>query len=520
MFQSLVITLREGVEAALIIGIILGYLKKTGRETWNRVVYWGLAAATGASLAAAYLVRRLEVSEDAYEGWMMLAGAMFVATMVVWMWRTGKRLKGQIEHRLSTLSGSPTRAATLGIFLFVFLMVLREGIETVLFLAAVSLRTSDLLNLMGSLIGLGLAVGLGVAFFKGSLKINLGKFFSVTSLVLLLVAAQLLVTGLHELSEARVLPSSRREMALVGPIVNNESFFFLVVVGLVLFLIVAQRIQAGGLKEDELTGLPGPERRKALAERRRDRFWKIAASAASLLVIVLIGAQSIYSFTAQAMSAPERLSAVDGEAHIQVSQLFDRKLRRYVVNVGGSEIRLIALLDPSRHLAGETVARLSDLDPARQSHCPIRLNAAFTRWYIEPVGYRAGEGQGTPVTLTTLISEHYGGEHPESADHLERFYFTRELGSTRWERWQNLSHSRGFSADQVAKATSDLALSGRCSTGHTPEGGASLVMVDCREWTLILPAQNPAGDRPGFFIDAIRSRHLGDGLFAAPRRPE
>src|SRR3989442_1088062 len=107
MFQSLVITLREGVEAALIIGIILGYLKKTGRETWNRVVYWGLAAATGASLAAAYLVRRLEVSEDAYEGWMMLAGAMFVATMVVWMWRTGKRLKGQIEHRLSTLPGSP-----------------------------------------------------------------------------------------------------------------------------------------------------------------------------------------------------------------------------------------------------------------------------------------------------------------------------------------------------------------------------------------------------------------------------
>ena len=347
MFQSLVITLREGVEAALIIGIILGYLKKTGRETWNRVVYWGLASATGASLAAAYLVRRLEVSEDAYEGWMMLAGAMFVATMVIWMWRTGKRLKGQIEHRLSTLSGSPTRAATLGIFLFVFLMVLREGIETVLFLAAVSLRTGDLLNLMGSLIGLGLAVGLGVAFFKGSLKINLGKFFSVTSLVLLLVAAQLLVTGLHELSEARVLPSSRREMALVGPIVNNESFFFLVVVGLVLFLIVAQRIQAGGLKEDELTGLPGPERRKALAERRRDRFWKIAASAASLLVIVLIGAQSIYSFTAQAMSAPERLSAVDGEAHIQVSQLFDRKLRRYVVNVGGSEIRLIALLDSS-----------------------------------------------------------------------------------------------------------------------------------------------------------------------------
>src|SRR2546428_5110662 len=100
MFQSLVITLREGVEAALIIGIVLGYLKKTGRETWNRVVYWGLAAAVCASLAAAYLVRRLEVSEDAYEGLMMLAGFLFVATSVVWIRRTGNRLMGQIENKL------------------------------------------------------------------------------------------------------------------------------------------------------------------------------------------------------------------------------------------------------------------------------------------------------------------------------------------------------------------------------------------------------------------------------------
>lgn len=181
---------------------------------------------------------------------------------------------------------------------------------------------------------------------------------------------------------------------------------------------------------------------------------------------------------------------------------------------------IIALLDPSRPLQGETVARLNDLKEGRQSSCPARLNAAFTRWHIEPVRYRTVEGQGAPITLTTLISEHYGGEHPERADHVERFYFTRELGSTRWERWQNLPNSRGFSADQVAKAASDLAQSGRCSKADTPAGGAPLVMVDCREWTLILPAEDPAGDRPGFFIDAIRSRHLGDDLFVAPRSSE
>jgi hypothetical protein len=181
---------------------------------------------------------------------------------------------------------------------------------------------------------------------------------------------------------------------------------------------------------------------------------------------------------------------------------------------------IIALLDPNHPLRGETVARLNDLKEGRQSSCPARLNTAFTRWYVEPVRYRAAEGQGAPVTLTTLISEHYGGEHTGSADHVERFHFTRELGSTRWERWQNVSHNRDFSADQVAKTASDLALSGRCSKAAVPAGGAPLLMVDCREWTLIVPAENPAGDRPGFFIDAIRSRHLGDDLFSAPRNSE
>jgi hypothetical protein len=178
---------------------------------------------------------------------------------------------------------------------------------------------------------------------------------------------------------------------------------------------------------------------------------------------------------------------------------------------------LIALFDPSRAspLQGEAVARLDDLRAGRQDNCPPRLNAAFTRWYVRPVLYRAAEGQGTPVALTTLISEHYGGERREGADHVERFYFTRELGSTRWERWQNQQGSRGFSTEKLAKAAADFAASGRCSKPEAPEGDA-FVMIDCREWTLIVPPDDPAGDRPGFFLDAVRSRHLADELFPAP----
>lgn len=347
MFQSLVITLREGVEAALIVGIVLGYLRKTGRQAWNRVVFLGLYAAVMASLMAAYIVHRLAVAEDAYEGWLMLVGAMFVASMVVWMWRTGKRLRQEIESKLSEISATPSRTAALGLFLFVFLMVFREGIETVLFLAAVSLRTSELLNFMGGMIGLGLAIGLGVAFFKGSLKVNLRKFFAVTSVVLLVVAAQLLVSGVHELSEAQVLPSSRREMALLGPIVNNDVFFFVVIVALIIFLIIAQRIHAGGAAEAERAQRPAPERRKLLAEQQRDRRWKMVAAAASLLIIVLISAEFIYSRTAHAMTPPERLVVSDGEVQIPVSDLSDHKLHRFVVEVGGTEVRLIAILDSS-----------------------------------------------------------------------------------------------------------------------------------------------------------------------------
>lgn len=347
MFQSLVITLREGLEAALVVGIVLGYLGKIGRASWSRIVYWGVAVAVIASCVLAYIIHRLAIVEEAYEGWLMVGGAVFVASMVYWMWKTGKRLKQQIEGKLSTISDSSTRFGAWGVFLFIFLMVLREGIETVLSLAAVSLRTSELASFMGSLLGLTLAIGLAIAFFKGSLKTNLRKFFAVTSLVLLVVALQLLVSGVHELSEARILPSSPREMALIGPVVNNDSFFFVVIVALALFLVAAGRIQSAGPGGEEIARLSGPERRKVLAEMGRDRSWKLASSAVCVLVMLLISLQFIYSRTAQAMAPPERLAVAAGEVRIPVRQLQDRKLHRYVISTRAGDVRVIVILDAS-----------------------------------------------------------------------------------------------------------------------------------------------------------------------------
>jgi high-affinity iron transporter len=344
MFQSLVVSLREGVEAALVVGIVLGYLRKTGRESANRFVYWGVLGAAAASLVAAYFVRRLQVSEDAYEGWLMLVGSLFVASMVIWMWRTGKRMKQDIEERLSNLS---VGGAAWGVFLFVFLMVFREGIETVLFLAAVSLRTTELANLMGACAGLALAIALGIAFFKGSLRVNLRKFFSVTTLVLLVVALQLFVTGVHELSESGALPSSSREMALVGPLVNNDVFFFVVIIALCMFLLVAQRVQARVRSPQELAALPAPARRKSIAEQRRDRFWKMTTAGVGLMSILLMSAQFVYSRVAQAVPPPERLKVENGELRLQVGRLADHRLHHFVVSVEGGDLRLIAILDSS-----------------------------------------------------------------------------------------------------------------------------------------------------------------------------
>ena len=114
MFDSLVITLREGVEAALIVGIVLGYLKKAGRDEWTRYVWWGVGTAVAVSAAAAYFLQRWAISEDAYEGWMMLVGAVFVASVVVWMMRASKGLSKEIQNRVSDLSNQAVPLGRLG----------------------------------------------------------------------------------------------------------------------------------------------------------------------------------------------------------------------------------------------------------------------------------------------------------------------------------------------------------------------------------------------------------------------
>src|SRR3979411_1715054 len=214
MLQAFIITLREGVEAALIVGITLAYLAKIGRSDLRKTVYAALAAAFLGSIGGALVISRLNWNQDVFEGWIMLAAAFFVVTMVIFMMKTGRKLKGEIEGKVGLLAGED---AWIGLFFFVFLMVLREGVETVLILSAVSLNSTELMSFLGTLLGVLAAVAFGVLFVKGSVLINLQKFFRVTTAILFLVAAQLVIAGLHELSENGVLPSYRQELAIMRP---------------------------------------------------------------------------------------------------------------------------------------------------------------------------------------------------------------------------------------------------------------------------------------------------------------
>ncbi len=208
--DALIIMLREGIEMSLVIGIVLAYLNKTGRTHLNRYVYLGLGSAIVFSLAIALVFKLvgIDADNDIAEGIIYLTASVFVASMVAWMWKTGRQIKQQMEEKMARIT-SVERTSFMqmtGIFALTFLMIAREGVETALFFSALSLgNTSQLITLIGASAGLLLAVGFGVFFIKGSLRLNLHKFFSVTSLVLLLLVLKFLFGGIHAFAEAGLI---------------------------------------------------------------------------------------------------------------------------------------------------------------------------------------------------------------------------------------------------------------------------------------------------------------------------
>ena len=344
MLEAFIVTLREGVEAALIVGITLAYLTKIGRTDLRRSVFAALGAAFVGSVGVAILVSRFNLNQDIVEGWVMLVGAFFVITMIIFMMRTGKKMKGEIEGKLSALASTGSQ---IGVFVFVFLMILREGVETVLFLSLVTLNSTELMSFLGTLLGVLAAIAFGVMFVKGSVRINLQKFFRVTTVILWFVAAQLVISGLHELSENGVLPSSKQEMALIGPIVRNDVFFFVTIFALAALMVLFE-VKSRQPLSDPTTPA---ERRKALWSARRERLWMASVYVSSFLFIMLVTAEFIY---AKSMSVPQRaaeVTFVNGQVSIPLNQVQDGDIHFYQTKENGVDVRFWLYQKPDGKIA-------------------------------------------------------------------------------------------------------------------------------------------------------------------------
>lgn len=207
MFESAVITLREGLEAFLIVAISLAYLRKSGRQVLVPAVYWGIGVSVAVSVLAGLLLQRA-ANEALWEGLLAIVAAVMVATLTIHMWRAGKHMRREIHERLETSASRVGTGAWWGIFAFTVLMISREGMETaVLFNALIfQVKSSELLT--GAVLGVLLAAGLALLWSRYGHRINLALFLQVSAVFLLLFVAQLFISGFHELTEANILPYS------------------------------------------------------------------------------------------------------------------------------------------------------------------------------------------------------------------------------------------------------------------------------------------------------------------------
>lgn len=346
--EAFVITLREGLEAALVVGLILAYLNRTGRTVLRRWAYFGLGLAVLASILGAMIFNLIgfDPENEVLEGTLFAIAALLVFSLVVWMWRTSRGIKQQVEERLESLTTPGAKRQGWGILGFVFFMVFREGVEMILFLAALSLTaTPDLVGLLGGLSGLGLAAIFGVLIVKGSLRINLRRFFGVTSFVLMVLVARLFAGSLHEFFEVGLLPSNTTLMSVIGFIVKDSTSTIILIALIalpVLSMLPEMRINPQVLATHE--GESSAEHRKRLAGLYRARNWQTALVSVMLAAVLPLGAVTYALGQASYRPDPQMVVAhKDGMVHIALSDLTPGELNLYMFQGSAADVTFMVI---------------------------------------------------------------------------------------------------------------------------------------------------------------------------------
>jgi len=237
MTAAFFVTLREGLEAALIVGIIVAYLVKVGRREAVRFVAYGVAAAVAVSVVVGAAVVNTvgdlpEVAQETFEGIAALLAVVVLTWMLFWMRRQGRAMKGELEASVDAALG---RGSTLALAGLAFVAVAREGLETVLFMLAILGSSENVaVTMFGAVIGLVVAVAIGWAIFAMGVRVSLRQFFTVTGIVLIFVSAGLLAQAVHEFTEAGWLPETAVAFDLSG-ILSRDGLLGSVLAGLLGF---------------------------------------------------------------------------------------------------------------------------------------------------------------------------------------------------------------------------------------------------------------------------------------------
>lgn len=226
MLASFLITFREALEAALIIGIIAAYVAKIGRYDLNRYINIGIIGALAASLAVAMIFKTVygELSgtaEQLFEGAAALTAAIVLTYMIFWMTKNSRQIKGEVQEKIDL---SISKGQVFGIAALSFIAVFREGVETVLFLGTLAIN-DPFDTISGFILGLAIVIVLSFIMFKGTYRLDAGKFFRYTSFILILFSAGLVATGVHEFNEAGIIPYGIDHVWDLNPPLNPDGSY-------------------------------------------------------------------------------------------------------------------------------------------------------------------------------------------------------------------------------------------------------------------------------------------------------
>ncbi len=226
IIPSFIITFREALEAALIIGIIAAYIAKVGRKDLNRYLTAGIIAAVIASAGVAMIFKAVYgglegMAEQLFEGAAALTAAAVLTYMIFWMAENSKKIKGELQEKVDV---SISKGEMMGIAALSFIAVFREGVETVLFLGTLAI-SSPVDTLAGFAFGVMAVVILSAVMFRGIYNLDMSKFFKYTSILLILFSAGMVAMGVHELNEAGIIPPVVEHVWDVNPPVNPDGSY-------------------------------------------------------------------------------------------------------------------------------------------------------------------------------------------------------------------------------------------------------------------------------------------------------